>query len=99
MHAGAVAEVRIPIAATLWCQVQNVVDRAQKIEAAFPDIVSHRRMCCVEMAKGAIAVPRENRYRRILVPFAVFAAEVVLECVAAAAQEPQPVPSPASRMR
>src|SRR5213080_5210281 len=99
LHTGAVAEVRVPITASLWRQVQDVVDRAQKIEAALSDVVGHRGMRRVEMAKRAIAVPRENRYCRILIPLAVFAAEVVLECIATATQEPQSVPPTASRVR
>ena len=60
MHARAVAEVRVPIAATLRREVQDVVNRAQKIETAFPDVVGHRGVRAVEVTKRAVAFPREN---------------------------------------
>src|ERR1700693_1416021 len=47
----------------------------------------------VEVAQGARSVARENRNRGVLMPFAVFAAEVILEGVAAGAEESQLVPA------
>src|SRR4029450_10073423 len=37
-HAGAIAELRIPIAMSLLGEVQDIVDRAEQIESALADI-------------------------------------------------------------
>src|SRR5438034_8691497 len=99
MHAGAVAELRVPISTALWRQVQHVIHGAQKVEATLLDIVGHRRMRTVEVAKRAGAVSDENRDRRVLVSFAIFATHVVFEGVGAATEEPEPIPASAARMR
>ena len=47
----------------------------------------------IGVANRAVAIARENGYCRILVPFFVLAAEIVLKCARAGTQEAQPVPA------
>src|SRR5207247_5655264 len=63
MRAGAVAELRVPITASLRSQVQDIIDGAKKVEATLLDIVGHRRVGRVEVAQRAVAFSRENRDR------------------------------------
>src|SRR5262245_20157629 len=48
----------------------------------------------IEVANGALVVLGKNRHCRILVPLAIFAAQVVFEGVVAAAQKPEVIPTP-----
>src|SRR5690349_21907789 len=51
------------------------------------------------MAQRAICIASKNRNCRILISFAILAAEIVFESAFGGAQETQPVPSSVSRMR
>jgi hypothetical protein len=46
-------------------------------------------MATVKMAQRAITVSRENRNRRVLMSFAIFAAEIVLKSAVAGARNPE----------
>ena len=58
-----------------------------------------RGCAVVEVAQSAVGVARENGNGGVLMPFAVFAAEVVLEGAVAAAEEAQPVPAARASVR
>ena len=62
-------------------------------------ISGQRRMSRVEVTKGAVIVPSEDRDRRVLIPLAVFASEIVFERIGATTQEPQVVPASPARVR
>src|ERR1041384_902744 len=55
-------------------------------------------MSAIEMTQHAVAVFGENRDRRILIPFLVFAAKIVFERAIAGTQETQIVPTSAARV-
>ena len=98
MHLGTVTKLRIPVTTSLGYEIQDIVDGGQQVEAALLDVVRHRRVGAVEVAQRADTVPTEYGYRRILVPLAVFAAQIVLERAGAATQESQPVPASRAAM-
>src|SRR5258706_4191326 len=56
-------------------------------------------MATVKMTQRAVTVSRENRNRRVLMSFAIFAAEIVLKSAVAGAEQSQLVPTSASRVR
>jgi len=91
VHLGAVVEVGVPVAAPLRGEVHEVPDGSE--HAALADIGGHARMRGVEVAEGAVGVAGGNGNGGVLTPFAVFAAEVVLEGVVAGAEEAQLVPA------
>src|SRR5262245_40102848 len=86
-------ELCIKISAALSSEVEHVPDRYQLIDAALLDLTRQPRMTGIGMPNRAVAIASEDRYCRILVSFFVFAAEVVLECARAGAQETQSVPA------
>src|SRR5437763_867461 len=47
----------------------------------------------VEMPQGAVSIARENRDRGVLMPLAIFAAEIIFECAVPGTKESQPVPA------
>src|SRR5205085_9604187 len=71
---GAVVEAGVPLAATLWGEVQEVPDGSEQVDATLLDLGCHSRMRGVEMARGAVGIARENGNGGVLVAFAVFAA-------------------------
>ncbi len=90
---GAVVKARVPVASPLRGEVQEVPDGSEQVDAALADVRSHPRMRGVEVAQGAVSVAGKNGNGRVLMPFAVFSAEVILESVAAGAEETQLVPA------
>ena len=82
----AVTQVRDPVAAPLWSEIQNMPNGRVKIDPALFDVTRERRMNRVEVAKGSVGISSENGNGRILIPLAVFAAEIVFERVSAATQ-------------
>ena len=68
-------------------------DGGKQVDAALAHIGGHPRMRGVEVAQGAVGVAGENGNGGVLTPFAVFAAEVVLEGAVAGAEEAQLVPA------
>jgi hypothetical protein len=93
MHLGAVSKLRIPVTPPLRCEIEDIPDGTQQIEAALLDITGHPRMGAIEVTNGAVTVPREDRDCRVLIPLAVFAAKIVLERTGAATQETQVIPA------
>ena len=87
MNFGAVVEVGVPVAAPLRGEVHEVPHGSEQVDAPLADIGGHPRMRAVEVAEGAVGVAGENGNGGVLTPFAVFAAEVVLEGAIASAQE------------
>ncbi len=93
MDFGAVVEVGVPVSATLRGEVHEVPDWSEQVDAALLDLGGHPGMRGIEVAQGAVGVAGENRNGGVLASFAVFAAEVVLECAVSGAQEAQLVPA------
>src|SRR5215472_18120349 len=93
VHLGAVLEVGVPVAAALGGEVHEVPDGSEQVDAALADIGGHPRMRGVKVTEGAVGVAGENGSGGVLTPFAVFAAEVVLEGAVAGAEEAQVVPA------
>ena len=58
----------------------------------------HRRVGRIDVARRSVGVEREHRHRRVLGAIGLLAPEVVLERVARAAQQAQPVPSACARV-
>src|SRR5258706_15618398 len=82
-HFRPVLERRIKLAASLRRQVQHIPNRIQLVNAALFDVVCQPRMATVKMAQRAITVARENRNRRVLISFAILAAEIILKSAVA----------------
>src|SRR6266567_7684385 len=93
LHLGPVLERCIPLTSALRRQVHNIPNRILLVNAALFDVVGQPWMPTVKMAQRAITVSRENRNRRVLMSFAIFAAEIVLESAFAGAQQTEFVPS------
>jgi hypothetical protein len=74
-----------------------VPDGSEQIDAALGDLRGHPRMRGVEVEQRALSVAGENGNGGVLMPFSVFAAEVVLEGAAAGAEEAQLVPAARAR--
>src|SRR6266545_91307 len=74
---GAVTEFRIPITPALRCQVEDVVNGAQQLEAALLDVFRQRWVSGVKVPKSAVLVSSEDRHRRVLVSLAIFAAQII----------------------
>ena len=72
-------QLRVPVTSPLRREIQNVPDWTHQIYAALLDLRRHPWMRRVEMVNGAVAVPIENRDRRILIALAVFASKIVFE--------------------
>jgi len=89
----AVVKVGVPVASALWGEIHKVPDRSEQVDAALGDVGSHPRMRGVEVAQGAVGIAGENGNSGVLMPFAVFAAQVVLEGAIAGAEEAQLVPA------
>src|SRR5439155_1657347 len=87
LHLSPVLERCIPLAASLRRQVQHIPNRIQLINAAVFDVVGQPWMATVKMAQRAVTLTRENRNRRVLTSFGVFAAEIVLKSAVAGAQQ------------
>ena len=85
-HVRAVTKVRVPLTATLWSEIQNMPNGTEQIDTALFDVARERRMSCVEVTNGSVSISSENGNGRILIPLAVFAAEIVFERVGAATQ-------------
>ena len=96
---GAVGKAGVPTAPALRSEVHEVPDGSEQIDAALFDVWRHARMRTIEMAQGAVGIAGENGNRGVLMPVAVFAAQVVLEGAGATTQESQPVPTSAACMR
>ncbi len=90
---GAVIKAGVPIASALRRKVHEVPDGSEQVDAALGDVRGNPRMRGVEVTQGTIGVARENGNGGVLIPFAVFAAEVILERVVAGTEEPQLVPA------
>jgi len=95
----AVVKVGVPVASALWGEIHKVPDRSEQVDAALGDVGSHPRMRGVEVAQGAVGIAGENGNSGVLMPFAVFAAQVVLEGAIAGAEEAQLVPAARARDR
>src|SRR5690348_14887709 len=80
-------------------KIHNIPDRIQLIDPALFDVVRQPRVTTIKMAQRAICIASKNRNCRILISFAILAAEIVFESAFGGAQETQPVPSSVSRMR
>ena len=89
----AVVKAGVPVATALWSEVQEVPDGSEQVDAALLNVGCHPRMRRVKVAQRAVGVAGENGNGRVLMPFAVFAAEVVLEGVAPGAEQAQLVPA------
>src|SRR5207245_6340670 len=87
LNLGTVVERCVELAASLRRQVQQIPNRSQLIDAALFDVVGQPWMATVEMAQRAVAVSSENRNRRVLMSFGIFASEIVLESAFAGAQQ------------
>jgi hypothetical protein len=70
-----------------------VPDGGEEIAAALLNVGAHAGMRRIEMPHGAVGVAGEDGDGRVLMTFAVFAAEVVLEGAVAGAQQAQLVPA------
>lgn len=92
MRAIRVGELRVPVAATLRREIEEVVDRRQQVDSPFFDIVGHPRVRRVRVSKRAVAVPREDRDGRVLPAFCIRAAQIVFERAVAAAEQPEIAP-------
>jgi hypothetical protein len=57
-----------------------------EIDTALFDVTREGRMNRVEVAQGSVGISSENGNGRILIPLAVFAAEIVFEGAGAATQ-------------
>jgi hypothetical protein len=89
----AVVKACVPLTPALRREVHEVPDGSEQVDAALADVRSHPRMRGVEVAQGAVSVARENGDGGVLVPFAVFAAEVMLERALPSTEEAQLVPA------
>src|ERR1043166_2771019 len=89
----AVVETGVPVATTLRSEVQEVPDGSEQVDAPLFDVGRHPRMRAVEVPQRAVGAARENGNGRVLMPFAVFTAEVVLEGAVAGAEQPKLVPA------
>src|SRR5437870_8377522 len=87
LHLGPVIERRVKGASSLWRQIKDIPNRIQLIDAALFDVIGQPRMATVKMAQRAVTVSSENRNRRVLLSFAIFAAEIVLESAFSGAQQ------------
>ncbi len=88
-----VIEFRVPVAAALRSKIQHVVNRRQKIDAAFQDVRSHSRVRGIGMAH-AVRVACEYRDGGVPIAFSVFAGEIVFEGAAlSGAEQTQVVPA------
>src|SRR4029434_8446653 len=93
VHFRAVVKTCVPVATAPWSAVHEVPDRSEQGEAALFNVGGHSRMRRIKVAQGAVSVAGENGNGRVLMPFAVFAAEVVLEAAAPGAEQAQLVPA------
>src|SRR5205814_3756088 len=80
-------------------QVHQIPNRIQFVDAALPKSRREPWMPAVKMAQRAVTVSGENRDRRILTSFAIFAAEIVFESALAGAQRTQSVPASFASIR
>src|SRR5215469_18089495 len=96
---GAVVETGVPVAAAFRGEVHKVPDGNKQIDAALFDVRGHPRMPGVEMLQRAVGVAGEYGNCRVLMPFAVFAAKVVLERAVAGAEQAQLVPAASTSVR
>src|SRR6059036_238562 len=87
VHLGTVIERRIKGASSRWRQIKDIPNRIQLVDAALFDVVGQPWMTTVKMAQRAVGISGENRNRRVLMSFAIFAAEIVLESAVACAQQ------------
>src|SRR5205823_513556 len=74
-------------------EIHDIPDWGQLINTAFFDIGSQPRMPGIGVANPPVGSARENGYCRILVPFFVLAAEIVLKRARSGTQKSQSVPS------
>src|SRR5687767_10240681 len=89
-----VNQFRVKLSSSLPREVQDIPDGSQFVYPALFDILSQPWMAGIGMTDRAVMVLRKNGYRRILIPFFVFAAEIVLKRARTGTQESQPVPTP-----
>lgn len=86
---GAVIEAGVPVAAALRREVHEVPDGSEEVDAPLLDVWGHPRMRTIEMVHGAVGVAGENGNGGVLMPFAVLAAQIVLESAVAGAEQAQ----------
>jgi hypothetical protein len=100
VYVSTIIERSVPVASTLRCKVEKIIDRSQQIQAAFLDVGGHLRMGAVEVSQSVVRIASEHRYRRILISRVVFATQIVFECaVLATTQESQIIPASPARVR
>src|SRR5207245_9580266 len=92
LHLRPIVQPCVTLASALRRQVHQIPDRIQLIDAALSDLRREPWMAAVKMPQRAVTVSGENRDRRILLSFAIFAAEIVLESAVACAEQAQSVP-------
>src|SRR5437867_10344913 len=88
-----IVESRVPVPSSLRREVKKVVDGAEEIQTAFPDVLRKPRMPRIEVTHRAVFIPRKDRHRGVLPPLPILAEQVVLERVRPATQEAQVVPA------
>src|SRR5215471_21392698 len=71
----------------LSCEIHDIPDRSQLIDATFLDIGSQPWMPGIRVTDRTVAIAGKNGNRRILVSFFVFAAEIVLKGAGRGTQE------------
>src|SRR5262249_39353836 len=75
-----IVECGVKGTSALSCEIHDIPDRTQLVNATFLNIWSQPWMPGIRVADRTLAIASENRYCRILVSFFVFAAEIVLKC-------------------
>src|SRR5262245_15596698 len=79
-HSGGIFECGVKGTSALSCEIHDIPDRSQLVDATFLNIGSQPWMPGIRVTDRTVAIASENGYCRILVSFFVFAAEIVLKC-------------------
>src|SRR6516225_4200193 len=95
---GTVGKAGVPTAPALRGEVHEVPDRSEQVNATLLNVGGQPRVRCVKVAQGTLGVAGENGNSRVLMAFAVFAAQIIFETVIAGVKEAQFVPAPRSSM-
>src|SRR5690242_360689 len=93
LHFSPVIQRRIPSTSALWRQIEHIPNWTHLIDSALSNIFCEPWMTGIKMSQRSILVSREHRNRRVLMPFRIFAAEIVFKATVAGAQQTQFVPT------
>src|SRR5262245_34331325 len=87
-----VLEPGIEFSPALTCQIEDIPDRDQLVDATFFQIFRQPWMTGIRVMNRAVIVASEGGHRGILVSFFVFTSQVVFERARSGAQQAQSAP-------